>query len=261
MSTVETAYEFRNLASYMVGSMQTEQGDGWDYEYIFGNLGSASITPVNFATLVVDAYKVQIQANPVGDGETLAAIDLSQISALKTAVDSMAVAMYTENKKSSIESTRNSAVKYYDNSDTYSRQEYPYFDLGSLCSKIAASSTYSTALKTAANNVLTALGNAVVKAYGETATVASGVSGYGTSYYWGTGSSVKRGLSIFFSYSSSDYAAQDWYTSRDQRNGTSSQVYGNMDFCTFNSDGSVTSWLELMEAWYDPSNTGTPSTF
>ncbi len=261
MSTVETAYEFRNLASYMVASMQTEQGDGWDYEYIFGNLGSASITPASFATLIVDAYKVQIQANPVGDGETLAATDLSKIAALKTAVDNMAVAMYAENKKSSIESTRNSAVKYYDNTDTYSRQNYPYFDLGSLCSKIAASSTYSTTLKTAANTVLTALGDAVIKAYGETATVASGVSGYGTSYYWGTGSTVKRGLSIFFSYSSSDYGTQDWYTSRDQRSGTSSQVYGNIDFCTFNSDGSVTSWMELMEAWYDPSNTGTPSTF
>ena len=30
---------------------------------------------------------------------------------------------------------------------------------------------------------------------------------------------------------------------------------GHLDFCTFNNNGSVESWLELLEAWYDPDNT------
>lgn len=34
MGMVEVAYEFKDLARYMVASMHTEQGDGWDYEYI-----------------------------------------------------------------------------------------------------------------------------------------------------------------------------------------------------------------------------------
>ncbi|HQG40743.1 MAG TPA: clostripain-related cysteine peptidase, partial [Spirochaetales bacterium] len=43
MGMVEVAYEFRNLAKYMVASMHTEQGDGWDYEYILNRIATGSI--------------------------------------------------------------------------------------------------------------------------------------------------------------------------------------------------------------------------
>jgi len=78
--------------------------------------------------------------------------------------------------------------------------------------------------------------------------------------YYGVGSDVKRGLSIFFSRGNltynnlSHYAYQWWYTSEDTNAWRPGEhcYYGYIDFANSDTDGIVETWRELMEAWYDP---------
>jgi len=266
MGTVEVAYEFRDLASYMVGSMHTEQGDGWDYESLFyggtsncPQLDPSSITAADMAIRAVKSYRDFIEATYSNSGETMAAIDLSKLPALKTKIDQLAVSIYSENKKSNIETIRDSSIHFYDSDDD--SISYPYFDLYDLCNRIYNDATYgfSAGLKNAANDVITALSDAILYAYGD--------DGNGQSYYFGNGVATKRGLSIFFSrgnltYSSySHYAYQWWYTSEDTNTWNSGFYYGKIDFADSDTDGTVETWRELFEAWYDPTNSYTPGSY
>ncbi|MCP4129707.1 MAG: hypothetical protein GY754_01705 [bacterium] len=274
MGMIEIAYEFRNLADYMVASMNWEQTDGWDYEYMFENMKDSRdellITPENLSILWVEAYQDNIE-NDYGrkNGQTLSSVKLSEMENLKSKVDLLAAAIDSENKKSALETTRDNSVDFYADDtpgdETTLSRYFPFYDLYDLCSDISndSGSSYSSGLKTAADNVITALASSIVYSYGE---VGSGTDGNSQSYYYGAGSSTKRGLSIFFSRgnlihnSNSHYAYQYWYTSYDLIT-LAGINYGNVDFCTYDNDGTVETWLELMEKWYDSGNTISPSTF
>ncbi len=267
MGTVEVAYEFRDLASYMIGSMHTEQGDGWDYESLFyggttncPQLDPSSITAADMAIRAVKSYRDFIEATYSNSGETMAAIDLSKLPALKTKIDQLAVSIYSENKKSNIETIRDSSIHFYDSDDD--SISIPYFDLYDLCNRIYNDATYgfSAGLKNAANDVITALSDAILYAYGD--------DGNGQSYYFGDGVATKRGLSIFFSRGNltdyendSHYAYQWWYTSEDTNTWNSGFYYGKIDFADSDTDGIVETWRELFEAWYDPTNSYTPGSY
>lgn len=257
MAMVEVAYEFRNLADYMVGSMEEEQGDGWDYTDILGNINTVSPTPRELASNIVDSYHNYIEAYGRDDGQTQSAIDLSKIEGLKTEIDKFAAAIYNENKKSQIEDIRDSSVHFYHSEN--GSIDCPFFDLNTFCNKIASDSTgISDNLKLRAEAVITELSKVVIKAYGEV-----GTNGNNQEYYYGDGASVKRGLSIFFSrgnkiyspdVSTNDphYVYQWWYTDVDtQQWWEAGKYYGLIDFCNSNTNGTVETWRELMEAWYD----------
>ncbi|MCG8572160.1 MAG: clostripain-related cysteine peptidase [Spirochaetes bacterium] len=245
MATTEVAYELRNYGEYFVASMANESGYGWDYERIIEDLAASTITAENFAIKIVDEYEAFHSASGYTN-QTLSASNLSNIAALKTAIDSLGDAMYDESQKTSLESTREASVNFFESNNTIS-VSCPYFDLDDFCDNIVAGG-YSPGLSTAANNVITALDAVIVKAYAG-------------SYYGGYHDTGSRGLSIFFSrgnliyYSSSHYAYQWWYTSLDtQSQYGSSFKYGNVDFCTYDDDGNVETWKELHEAWYDSSD-------
>lgn len=260
MGTVEEAYQMRDVANYMVGAMQSEQGDGWDYAYIFGQMTGSrvpqNLTPAAFGSLLVEAYKVQIEAVPSGDGQSLSCTDLSKVAAFKTAIDALAAAMKLENKKTDLETTRSKTFKYWDPTDTsadgiWVRQTYSYYDFGDFCNRIATDAdgkSYSTALKNAATAVLNVYADAIVNAYGEACS--SSATGNTESMYYGAGASVKRGLSLFFPYNTTDWttggsdASQGWYTS-------STSSYGSgLSFLSDTADGTVNTWHELMDDWY-----------
>lgn len=257
MATVEVAYEFRNLADYMVGSMNTEQGDGWWYDDIFGKFTATSPTPVEFATNLVISYRDFIEANLNHSGETLSAVDLSQMVNLKNAIDNFAVALHSENKIVDILNTRANAIGYFD--DMNGVIGNPYFDLYDVCTKINANSVFSANLKNSANSVITALSNAIVYAYGDSGTI--GALGRSQPYYLGPGNIVERGLSIFFSLGEMEvtagqgdytYVYQWWYTDMDTQTWWQpGKLYGKIDFCNSNTNGVVETWRELMEAWFD----------
>ncbi len=249
MGTVEVAYEMKYLASYMIASMASEWAYGWDYGRIFSSMTNddyASPDPVLLAGLGVSTYR---DSTKMYSDQTMSAVDLSQIDSLTAAVNSFAAALCSENKQSTIEATRNSSTYFYTSSSE--RVSFPYYDLGSFAAKIAASTSYSSNLRNAAQNVLASLADAVVTAYAG--------SYYGG--YYGDGGDVYRGLSIFFSYNETDYSSQWWYTSRDTTTYGSTYLYGKLDFCTFDSDGTVENWKELMEYWYDYDGTRNSDTW
>lgn len=254
MGSVEVAYEFRDLAYYMVGSMNLEWGDGWDYTRLISEIPNNISSSEELAKLMVKQYR---DSTLHVSSETQSAIDLSKITALKTAVDAFAVKLADENKKSEIETTRDSSCNFY-TSDIDSIS-YPYYDLGDFACKISADTGYSADLRNSAEVVITKLSEAVVSAYANT--------GFGN--YYGTGNDVKRGLSIFFSRGNltydghSHYAYQWWYSSRNTVTSYGAAFeYGRIDFCNFNSNGIVETWKELLEYFYNnPSGTASADTF
>ncbi|MCX8059404.1 MAG: clostripain-related cysteine peptidase [Spirochaetes bacterium] len=246
MGTVEVAYEFRDLAKVMAGSMAKEWGDGWDYNRLFSNMsGSGSNDPKELGKLVVWQYKESTSSEP---NQTQSAVDLSKISTLKTAIDNLAVAIYNENKKTDIETLRDFSYHFYKNDDE--SVSYPYYDLNDICYQIKGNSfAFSSNLINKADAVINALADAIIWAYAD--------STYGG--YYGSGTTVKRGLSIFFSRGNliennySHYSYQWWYTSMDTNQWwPGGHYYGKIDFADSDTDGVVETWRELMEAWYDP---------
>ncbi len=262
MQTVEVGYEIRDLVRYMVGSMYLEQGNGWPYHTLLGKLTGTKdeslIDPPAMATHIVEVYRDYIENTYSSSqtGETMSAVDLSKMGELKSKIDALAVKMAAAGEtgqKGNIEKTRDGSVHFYiDNLDSIA---YPYYDLYDLCSNIKNDTGgfgFSQSLKDAAGAVITTLSSAVVYAYGD--------DGNGQSSYLGTGSQVNRGLSIFFSRGDliydgySHYACQWWYTSEDTKSWAGGDVqflYGHIDFCDSNANGTVESWREFMEKWYD----------
>ncbi len=101
MGMAEVAYEYRPgnggfNADYMVASVATEQGDGWEYQDIFKRFkgsayddgdavpdpcyDAASVTDEIFAEIIVEEYK---DAFTDYTGETMAAYNLSVIEGVK----------------------------------------------------------------------------------------------------------------------------------------------------------------------------------
>lgn len=76
MGMLETAYEIRNHAQYMIGSEDNEPGDGWDYTAWLNAFKNSAKTPVDFINAVVNAYAAQYSST---SKTTLAGVDLTKI--------------------------------------------------------------------------------------------------------------------------------------------------------------------------------------
>ncbi|MEJ5272610.1 MAG: clostripain-related cysteine peptidase [Spirochaetota bacterium] len=258
MGTVEVAYEFRDLALVMAGSMASEWGDGWDYDALFKGMSVGSNNdPKELGKLVVKTYHDSTSSQL---DQTQAAIDLTKISDLKDIIDNFAVSLYYENKKSDIEILRDKAIHFYDIDEN--SIDYPYFDLNDIAYQILGNAGFfSTASINNARDIIDTLSNVIIAAYAG--------SNYGN--YYGYGSDVRRGLSIFFSrgnltftYNNNNYSHYEyqwWYTNVDTNQWNSGYLYGKIDFADSNENGTVETWRELFEKWYDPTNTYTPSSY
>jgi hypothetical protein len=254
MSAVETAYELRNLAIAMTGSMADEQLDGWNYTDLIASMDAASYPADGkaLAKLVVQSYH---DATILQTSQTMAAIDLSSLENLKDAVDSFAVSIFDENRKAFIEQCRDSSIRFFSMSYEPDAVAYPYFDLNDFCYRIIENPAYfSNNLRSKAGSVINAISASIIAAY----------AGYPYGNYYGPGSFVKRGMYIVFPMGEkrtylgqSYYSEAGWYTISPMGN-YEENYYGEIDFCTNNSNGSVESWLELLEQWYDEYNTLIP---
>ncbi len=266
MGTVEIAYEFRNLADYYAASPASEWGYGWDYSELFGSglFNTAGDIPSAQELAVEIVTQFQASTSSSTYQNTMTAVDLSYVDELKTAIDALAAALYNAGEQSNIETYRDEALYYYAKDSTTEPVSIPYTDIYDFC--LVLQSYYTSGdVYTAADNVLTALDNAVIACFGEY----SGTSFETiTSFYETDDSAAVRGLSIFFSHgeeiynSYSHYAYQWWYTALDtQTEMGSTYLYGNIDFADSDSDGTVETWRELFEAWYDSGETYTPGTY
>jgi len=120
MAMTEVAYQVKDYASYLVGSEESEPGPGWPYNTILSALVSnPSMSPSRLASTIVDKYKDYYSS---WSYVTHSAIDLSKISDLKNACDSLALAL--KNNMSSYSTQISQAI-----SDT---QAYDYSDFRDL---------------------------------------------------------------------------------------------------------------------------------
>jgi len=83
MGMVEVAYAMRNVANYVVGSEETEPGDGWPYDTILNNLvATPSTSPKDFAKVIVTKY-----GDAYTSGITQASVDIAKLSNLGIKID------------------------------------------------------------------------------------------------------------------------------------------------------------------------------
>lgn len=91
MNMLEVAYEFTGVADFVVGSQQTEPGDGWPYAEVIAGAKS-SRDPGVVASKIVKAYIAYYKKT--GDlGVTQSALELRKCSAIGNAVDQLGAAL------------------------------------------------------------------------------------------------------------------------------------------------------------------------
>ncbi len=91
MSMAEVAYQIRDSAAFLVGSEQTEPGEGWPYSDVLAALAKKpTIAPADLARTIVKKYLASYAANA---GVTQAACDLSQAPKLFAAVSALGRAL------------------------------------------------------------------------------------------------------------------------------------------------------------------------
>ena len=87
MSMTEVAYQMRAVANYIVGSEETEPGDGWPYDRILKTLAAnPSMTPEAVSKLIVTQY---IASYTASDNVTQSAVRLAHLKALTCAVSGL----------------------------------------------------------------------------------------------------------------------------------------------------------------------------
>ncbi|HLJ31978.1 MAG TPA: clostripain-related cysteine peptidase [Candidatus Babeliales bacterium] len=87
LASLEIAYTLSSCADYMIASEETIPGDGYEYAYILNQCAAMYLTPLEFAQLIVDAYKEEYAET---SAFTLSAIDLNELQALVDNVNTVA---------------------------------------------------------------------------------------------------------------------------------------------------------------------------
>ena len=108
MGSVEVAYEYRNVAHYLVFSQESIPWDGYHYTPIIQALtANPAIEPDELAQITVDSYVDYYTEHPDGN-VTLGIVDLTKMDALVTALDSLAQ-IVTTNAETEKEAFNNAA--------------------------------------------------------------------------------------------------------------------------------------------------------
>jgi hypothetical protein len=156
MGMVEVAYAIRDNANYMVGSEETEPGDGWPYNTILTDLiNNPAMTPADLARLIVVKY-----GNSYNSGVTQAAFDISKLQSLAWKIDTFTLTATTS--WSALKSARLAAKQYH--SCSYSCWGT---DLWDFADEVYNSSAIQT-IKAAASAVKIAVDEFVIEEYHST---------------------------------------------------------------------------------------------
>lgn len=163
MAMAEVGYELKDFAKYMVASEQLEGADGWPYGSIFGKalsdvlkvaqqmmLINVDVEPKDLATMIVKAA-----ANFTHSIRTLSAVDLEKANLVAEKTNALAQAiMNNPNDFKTVKSIISSTERFYGT----------FRDLGHFA-KLLANSNVSEEVKNAANELLNALNEYVVKEF------------------------------------------------------------------------------------------------
>lgn len=149
--------------NYMVASEESEAGYGWDYDNWVDDLYSKKTTTTILKAIVDSFISDNGGANSSSGDQTLSYLNLSYVSAYKTAWENMAAQLnskVTTSNKSTFNSAITSKVKHYADSD------YDYFctfdawdfvdklENNSAFSSFRIDSSYTTAVKSAHANLV-----------------------------------------------------------------------------------------------------------
>lgn len=154
MGMIETAYEVRTVASYMIASEEVIPGGGWNYTKLLNNFnGYGTKSPQNLCKSAVDAYASEYATRA---GCTLSAIDLSKVNALISALNNFSTALVsyidTQAKQLAIHD-----ILYNQTEDFFNIPGDNNIDLWHAADRIGASgvcTTQAAALKTAITNAV-----------------------------------------------------------------------------------------------------------
>ena len=284
MGTAEVAYQFRPNngsfeAKYLVASSPTEWGNGYQYDKIFSRLrndiktnGEEDLTlggkekcynPSTVTGKELGALLVEEQRDSTDNAGTtdqqLSCYDLTKVTEVKTSVDALARNLREEKKQKDLEKLRGycgdkiSLMHYFDDSQEWQWQAYPYFDLYDLCSQINSNNAFNEQTKALAENVMKSVDDMITYSFGQ-----SDFKGF---------KEGKNGVSIFFPDGSKSFydrnsgemlthwQIQPWYNALDT---TKYHVpYGKLSWCKDGIDpkeNKVGNWFELLDSWYDYSN-------
>jgi len=109
MGMVEVSYAMRNVANCMVGSENTEPGNGWPYHTILNALVSEpTSTPEVLASDIVTKY---VNSYPTSTGITQSAVDISKLNSLVAKIDAFTIKANTE--WSGLNTARTNTLQYH----------------------------------------------------------------------------------------------------------------------------------------------------
>lgn len=120
MQMVSIVYEIKDGITYIVGSEETEPGDGYTYNTMLGPIVSnPEITPYKAAKVLVDAYSDHYQS--IDEGSTQSFIKTSSLEKLLTLMNDWAYAATQSKEKALIKRAVYKAQRYAepDNKDLY----------------------------------------------------------------------------------------------------------------------------------------------
>jgi hypothetical protein len=159
MSMAEVAYQIRDSAAFVVGSEQTEPGEGWPYDDVLAALAKTpSMAPADFARTIVKKYLASYGANA---GVTQAACDLSGAPKLYAAISALGKALSAglrnERTLAAIQRVRGQ-VQSYETADNV--------DLCDLCNLLADALASASPISRACRKVLAVVSSEVVIEHG-----------------------------------------------------------------------------------------------
>jgi hypothetical protein len=157
MGMIENAYALRGAVNYMIGSEETEPGDGWPYDLILSALNAnTSMTAAQLSSIIVQKYGESYTGNQTTK-ETQAAYDLSQLNPVVTALGGFVSTVTNA-------SVWTQVAQAIQGSDSYNQQQH--IDLYDFADKLGGLVSVQ-AVKDAANTLKSAITNLVIQHYTE----------------------------------------------------------------------------------------------
>ena len=175
--------------NYMVGSEETEAGDGWDYDNWLDNLFAGDDTE----TVLAEICDTFLSDNGWSSDQTLSALDLNKMDNYFNKFEAMSAAIKDKvnSNKSTFKQVINSCKKYED----FSR--FGLFDGKDFLNKLASNNTFSS-FATQINDAKTALSEMIIhNAKGTAAGNSNGLAFFAPLGTYGTATSYPSNQTHF----------------------------------------------------------------
>ncbi len=112
MQMAEVGYQIKDYASYIVGSEETEPGDGYTYNTILDPLvAKPAMSALELSKVTVQSYQTHYASD--NNGATQSAIDAATLPKLMTLLDGWTKAVMAANETSVVKNARSQAQHFY----------------------------------------------------------------------------------------------------------------------------------------------------